>query len=282
MFGSAVPCFAFSQSTLNVKAFVEGYYIDTPGVMHAVIDPVSQPALFDTITVELHNVADTVTEFSENVVFNINGQGTVTLPPAVFGNYYYLAVKHRNSIQTWSKLPVLITAVTDYDFTTSVTTAFGNNLKWVTNAACIYSGDINQDGQVDLNDMSIIDSLSQLFTYEYYNSADINGDSAVDALDMIIADANINGSVISITPSVTSVNGNSSSTIGFYPNPAGDFLFLKCESRFERINIYDMTGALKLFFDDQSLLNLQSLQSGSYVISCQAAGQSVQFNMIKL
>ncbi len=67
-----------------------------------------------------------------------------------FTDSFYIVIKHKNSIETWSKLPQKFNdAVIEYDFTTDSTMAYGNNLvkrfgKW-----CIYSGDVNQDGVVD-------------------------------------------------------------------------------------------------------------------------------------
>ena len=282
LFLSAFPVYSFSQSTLNVKAFVEGYYIDTPGVMTAVIDPVSQPALFDTITVELHSVSDTITEFSEKVVFNINGEGTVTLPPVIFGNYYYLVLKHRNSIQTWSKLPVLITAVTDYDFTTSITTAFGDNLKWVTNAACMFSGDLNQDNLIDSADLGLIGSVLPLFLYDYYLLYDLNGDSAVDVIDMNSLDNNFIFSVSASIPVITSVNELVyQSNAMIYPNPATRYFNIpKVHPEINSVNVYDSAGRLVLHkqLNDEYKIDISAVRKGVYYVSL----NNSQVNLQKL
>jgi len=103
-------------SLLNLKVFIEGYY--TNGAMTAVVDPINYPNLCDTITVELHdttspyNVVETATS-----TIDINGNGVFTFSPAISGNSYYIVVKTRNGVETWSKLPVTFGAVTNFDFT---------------------------------------------------------------------------------------------------------------------------------------------------------------------
>jgi hypothetical protein len=76
------------------------------------------PGKTDTITVQLRNstspygIAATATG-----VLNTNGTITLTYPGFVNGNSYYIAVRHRNSIETWSKLPVPFSGTTTFDFT---------------------------------------------------------------------------------------------------------------------------------------------------------------------
>ncbi len=95
--------------TLNLKFFIEGFYIGG-GIMAAVIDPVNYPTLCDTVTVELHE-----SNWPNNLVqsilgtIDIYGNGNFSFPQ-VSCNNYYIVVRHRNSIETWSKLPLLISA----------------------------------------------------------------------------------------------------------------------------------------------------------------------------
>jgi hypothetical protein len=95
-----------------------------------------------------------------------------------------------NSIQTWSSAPVLITLNTQYDFTTTASSAFGNNLKSLTDGNfALYSGDVNQDGTVDILDITIVDNDATAFAFGY-NASDCNGDGSSDILDMVILDNN--------------------------------------------------------------------------------------------
>jgi hypothetical protein len=63
----------------------------------------------------------------------------------------------------------------------------------------LFSGDINQDENVDLLDLSILDSSISNFDFGYV-STDINGDSNVDLLDNPIIEENINQFIFSVHP----------------------------------------------------------------------------------
>lgn len=106
---------------LNLRAFIEGYYIagtetQQPVLLNAGIG--SDPTICDSITVELHNQFDPNILISTNfVALHTDGWAVVRLPAALSGGSYYIAVKGRNSIETWSKLPVTLGANTSFDFT---------------------------------------------------------------------------------------------------------------------------------------------------------------------
>ncbi|MBL7772952.1 MAG: hypothetical protein JNM95_08830 [Chitinophagaceae bacterium] len=74
----------------------------------------------------------------------------------------------------------------NYDFSTSANQAFGSNQKDVEPGVwAIYSGDINQDGAIDvfdylLQDTDIIASVSGYLPF------DLNGDGSVDAFDYFV------------------------------------------------------------------------------------------------
>ncbi len=113
------PVITVNNCTINLqlKAFIEGFY-NGGNSMVAVVDPVSYPTLCDTITVELH--ADTSpygTIYSNTGTIDINGNGSFVFPGDVQGNSYYIVIKHRNAIETWSKVPVTIGFTTNYDCT---------------------------------------------------------------------------------------------------------------------------------------------------------------------
>ena len=106
------------------------------------------------------------------------------------GNSYYLVVKHRNSIETWSRLSVsFVLNQLTYNFTTAASKAYGNNLKLKGTKYCIYSGDVNRDGSVDASDMALVDN--DLFNFVTgYTFTDVDGDNNVDASDLSITDNN--------------------------------------------------------------------------------------------
>jgi Dockerin type I domain len=69
--------------------------------------------------------------------------------------------------------------------------AFGDNQVEVeTGVWAIYSGDVDQDGYIDILDYLILDADVQLGSSGYLPS-DLNGDGFVDIFDYLILDVNI-------------------------------------------------------------------------------------------
>ncbi|MEO8209229.1 MAG: hypothetical protein ABI840_01605, partial [bacterium] len=147
-----------------------------------------------TIKVELRNPTSPFAVADQSVMVCTTG-GTVQLKftNANDGNYY-LALKHRNSIETWSNTAIALSRTTpvNFNFTSSASQAYGNNMKQIDASPLrfgIYSGDVNQDGTVDLADLSLIDNDAGNFVSGYFNT-DVNGDDFVDLSDLTIADNN--------------------------------------------------------------------------------------------
>jgi len=134
-------------------------------------------------------VIDSLT-FSNSFVFNNAPTGR-----------YYIVVKHFQSIETWSKAggDSLNSDLSwyYYDFSTSATQAYGNNLKFKGGRYCIYSGDVTQDGFIDGSDLLVIDNDAYNFSTGRFLPSDLNGDGITDALDMSIAENNSGIEVIS-------------------------------------------------------------------------------------
>ena len=105
---------------------------------------------------------------------------------------YYIQLKHRNSIETWSSAngQVYTTGSTNqYNFTNDAPKAYGNNMKQVDNSPvrfAIYSGDVNQDGAIDLVDITNIYNSSVSFTTGYVVT-DLDGNYTVDLSDITLA-----------------------------------------------------------------------------------------------
>ncbi|MEO8664774.1 MAG: hypothetical protein ABI462_04695 [Ignavibacteria bacterium] len=110
--------------------------------------------------------------------------GYLGIDNALSGSSYYIVLKHRNSIETWSANPVEIQGdTTHYDFTSSVSQAYGNNMYDVDGIASFYSGDPDQSGQADLHDLLEVFNDSKHFLAGY-NSTDLNGDNVVNLADL--------------------------------------------------------------------------------------------------
>ncbi|MEP7145926.1 MAG: hypothetical protein ABI792_02830 [bacterium] len=100
---------------------------------------------------------------------------------------YYLVVRHRNSIETWSSNLVDYTfgSAVFYDFTTTPESAYGNNLKSIDGKWAIFSGDVNQDGFINLSDLIRVYNASVNFLTGYIPE-DIDGNSIVNLSDILI------------------------------------------------------------------------------------------------
>jgi len=194
-----------AQTTLNLKFFIEGYYL-SGGMMQQVlyyegVDPNPFSTSTDTAVVELH---DSIYPCSGIMiykgVFMTDGTMRCIFPASVAGHSFYIAVRHRNSILTWSASPVVFTSSTIYDFSTGCNKAYANNMVQVEpNVWAFYSGDINQDYNIDLVDVPILDSGIMHGLWGYYAS-DINGDGNVDLVDFPVLDNNIPLGVFSMNP----------------------------------------------------------------------------------
>ena len=164
----------------------------------------------DTVTVELHDASSLALVDQNKGLLSASGTGTFTFNSAVNGSNYYIAVKHRNSIETWSASAQSFTSnALSYNFTTAATQAYGSNLVLKSGKYCIYSGDVNQDGLIDLSDLIAIDNDNANHITGYTNT-DINGDSKVDQSDLNIAgnnNTNYFSKSVPTPPSVLSLTG---------------------------------------------------------------------------
>jgi len=101
-----------STINLNLTVLIEGFHLSGGNMA-----PVVSPTVSDTITVALHNTSNPYAQvYSTTAALNLAGQATVTLPAVYSGSSYYIVIRHRNALETWSKLPVLFGAVTNYNF----------------------------------------------------------------------------------------------------------------------------------------------------------------------
>lgn len=101
--------------------------------------------------------------------------------------------------------------------------AYGDNQKEVEPGVfAIYSGDITQDGFVDILDQSILDNDLLNFASGYVLS-DLNGDSFVDILDQAILDNNVFNFIGVMSPANGfRVAGSTTSTAGSASNKTGN------------------------------------------------------------
>lgn len=180
--------------TLNLTCLIEGFYNSSSNSM-----------VSDTIRAYLR---DTLSPFairdSSKAFVNTNGSATFNFTKAQNNRKYFFNVRHRNSIETWSKSSGVSFAAStaSYDFAISASQAFGNNMKQVDTSPArfaIYSGDVNQDGSIEASDISEVDN-DAYSSISGYVRTDLNGDNFVDAADLSVVDNNVFSFVSVIRP----------------------------------------------------------------------------------
>ena len=189
-------------SVINLKAFIEGFYLSN-GQMIAVLNlngMNGDPTACDSITVVLHNsTAPYATASSVKTLLHTNGTAVVNVPASLFNQSYYIAIKHRNAVETWSSVPILISAVKSYDFTTALKKAYGNNLSDLGDGRfALFSGDISdailgvgfQDGVVESQDYGDLENAVTISLLGY-KPEDITGDNIVESGDYGLIETNV-------------------------------------------------------------------------------------------
>jgi hypothetical protein len=181
-----------NRITLKLTALIEGFYNQSTNKM-----------IRDTVMVYIRvstSAPYPVVDSSEAVLDSL-GQVTIDFLSARTG-IYYIVIRHRNSIQSWSKNGgenLAVGSLNIYDFTISQSQAYGNNLVLKGTRYCIYSGDVNQDEVVDGSDLALIDNDASNFTKGYVVT-DVNGDQVVDGSDLSLDDNNASNFVSVIKP----------------------------------------------------------------------------------
>ncbi|MEZ4689309.1 MAG: hypothetical protein R3A12_03660 [Ignavibacteria bacterium] len=89
--------------------------------------------------------------------------------------------------------------VYEYDFTGSPANSFGNNVILKGSKYCFYSGDVNQDGNINLADILLISNDGANYVTGYEDT-DVNGDNITDLTDLVISYNNAKNFISKITP----------------------------------------------------------------------------------
>ncbi|MBS1519087.1 MAG: hypothetical protein JSS91_13455 [Bacteroidetes bacterium] len=181
------------ENVLDLTVFIQGFY--NTGTSRTVPDTVRA-------YLRNNNSPYSVVDSGKGKI-GTSGKTSMIFENAFPDNDYYIQIKHRNSIETWSYSTINFNDPTiNYDFTISQANAYGNNQILVNQSTmkyAIYNGDVNQDGTVDLSDGSMIDNDGFNFVSGYV-STDVNGDDLVDLSDASLVDNNTFNFVSKITP----------------------------------------------------------------------------------
>jgi hypothetical protein len=145
----------------------------------------------DQILVGLHHAVSPYALAAGPFIADLTTEGLATITvPVSYAENYYIVIKHRNSIETWSAAAVPFSTDTiNYNFSDAATQAYGSNLKQVGGKCLLMACDVNQDGNIDSEDLITIDNAASIFDTGYLTS-DVNGDGLVNADDIFLAATN--------------------------------------------------------------------------------------------
>ncbi|MFZ1320414.1 MAG: hypothetical protein WAT71_02540 [Ignavibacteria bacterium] len=182
-----------SVAALNLKAAISGLYNQTSNQLRA-RDTLK---VFQNSITPPYNIIDSTWTIIDSISFS----GVCNFKNATTGKYYTV-VKYKNGLETWSRSggdSLKRGSQVSYEFTDDSTKAFGDNLEKKGNLYCIYSGDVNQNGIIDIADLTLVDNGIGNFV-SGYSVLDLNGDNFVDLTDAQLTDNNVYNFVTVIKP----------------------------------------------------------------------------------
>lgn len=187
------PIGTYNTVYLNLSAIAEGYYDVT----------YNRLTIRDTMKIYVkrnyypYQTIDSFKSVIDSLTFSCNAS-FINVPSGT----YYLVLKGSNILETWSKSPGTVLtpgATVSFDFTKSLSQAYGNNMKWKGSKSCIYSSDINGDGIIDGIDNALISNDAYHQTLGTIPT-DVNGDRFVDGSDVGIVDIHSSNYIVKRTP----------------------------------------------------------------------------------
>ncbi len=212
--GSTSSLFIKIPKRLVIKLIVQGYYNIFTNTMDKTQDMDGDHftgAICDSISVSLAQASNPYTIIKTfNTTFDTTGITTTINVPGTDISPYFIIINTRNTIETWSSVPVSFnTDSINYDFTNDVSKAFGDNLIQVsTNKFAAYSGDISgilgiKDGIINIWDLEEVFNAMNDITGTLdlgYVISDITGNANVDIIDLSKVFDNVNLGVVSSNP----------------------------------------------------------------------------------
>jgi hypothetical protein len=167
-----------SEVSAAITTLMQGFYDNVTNKL----------SMSDTVRAYLRNsfAPYSVVDSSIGIIDSLTFKSSFMFPNAADGNYY-IQLKHRNSLETWSKFGVnyMMDTTLNYDFTFAATQSYGNNTILKGSKYCMYSGDVTQDGYIDLADVVNIYNNATAFANGYVVT-DVNGDLITDLADVLI------------------------------------------------------------------------------------------------
>lgn len=112
--------FTVNTFSFTCKMFVEGLYTGNGTMIPTLYETLggADTMATDTVFFKIHSQGTPYTVFySGTGILKKNGLCTLTIPGGYYNSLFYLEVKTRNTIETWSKVPVMLNNLVPFDFT---------------------------------------------------------------------------------------------------------------------------------------------------------------------
>lgn len=177
-----VSQFISASSAVQIKSVIQGFYNPALNRMN----------MKDTVRAYMRNISSpySVVDSSRAVADSLTFTGNFTFTNLPSGTYY-IVLKHRNSIETWSKAggqTYFPGTPFSFNFNTDSSQTFGKNVIRVDDTPltfAVYNGETDQNGVIDLNDILYVYNDAADFSTGYLIS-DNTGDKLTDLSDVLI------------------------------------------------------------------------------------------------
>ncbi len=181
MFGIKINNMPEIEYNFSLSSYIQGLY-----------DPATNFTKKDTLTMYLrkkfspYEIVDSCTR-----EMNQFGESQMSFKNVTADTSYTISLKHRNSIEIWSNINIIFKysrSVISF-FLSSLVSVYGDNEIQVDTSPiryAMYSGDVNQDGFIDLNDVISISNKANEFAPGYLVQ-DLTGNNLVDLNDVLMA-----------------------------------------------------------------------------------------------
>jgi hypothetical protein len=189
---------------LGVRTFIQGYYRPADSSMVPLLYNLSRTNdsnATDTILLSLWNPNNLIAPvFSGVSILNKFGYAYLRVPDSIRNQSYYVSINHRNSFEVWSSVSLMWSDSLVYDFTASASSAYTNGvhspMKQLPDGRFgLYSGDVNQDGIIDAEDLDLVWLATFGSPGSDYWLTDLNADEIPDAEDLDLLWLNSFGSL---------------------------------------------------------------------------------------
>jgi hypothetical protein len=149
----------------------------------------------DTVTVALRNISSPYTMAEEKkMILNTVGQGSALYTLVPDATSYYLVVKHRNSIETWSASGQSFGGgALSYDFTTAQNKAYSDGvspnlpMKQINGKWCFWSGEVTDNYFIEFGDLiKVYNKYLLALGDPGYHVEDVTGNGFVEFNDVLL------------------------------------------------------------------------------------------------